>query len=145
MKNLFILLFLTLSFSGQAQKSEIYTTKSGAINGYDAVAYFKNDKPVKGNPEFTLKWKNSDWYFSNEENLKAFKAAPEKYAPQYGGYCAYGTSKGYKAPTEPDAFTIVNDKLYLNYNTEVKKTWIKDKEGYIEKADNQWLKIKDGK
>lgn len=145
MKNIFLLLLLVLSFSSQAQKSEVYVTKSGAINGYDAVAYFKSDKPVKGDSKFVYKWKDASWYFSSQENLQAFQSNPEKYAPQYGGYCAYGTSKGYKAPTEPDAFTIVNGKLYLNYNNQVKATWLKTKEELIEKADKNWETVKTSK
>lgn len=93
---------------------------------------------MKGTTTLTYTWKEADWHFANAQNLDAFKADPEKYAPQYGGYCAYGTAEGHKAPTEPDAFTIVKDKLYLNYNNKVKETWRKDQPGYIKKADANW-------
>jgi hypothetical protein len=74
--------------------------------------------------------------------LEAFKANPEKYAPQYGGFCAYGTSEGHKAPTQPDAWTIVNDKLYFNYNKDVKVLWNKNQSERIKKADENWIEIK---
>ncbi len=133
-------LFL-LSVPALAQKSEVFISETGAIRGYDPVAYFTQGQPVKGTKQLTYTWKGAAWHFANPENLKAFKANPAKYAPQYGGYCAYGTSKGYKAPTEPDAWTIVNDKLYLNYNKKVKETWSKDKAGYIKKADANWPEV----
>jgi YHS domain-containing protein len=143
MKNSILILTLLLSsLLGYAQNAEVFSTKAGAINGYDAVSYFTDSKPVKGDPMFTLKWNNATWYFSSKNNLELFKASPATYAPQYGGYCAYGTSKGAKAPTMPDAWTIVNGKLYLNYNTEVQKTWSKEKDVLIKKADENWPTVK---
>jgi YHS domain-containing protein len=139
-----ILIFAVLINSAMvyAQNKEIFSTEKGAINGYDPIAYFTEGKPVKGDSKFSLKWKEATWYFSSQKNLDAFKAAPEKYAPQYGGYCAYGTSDGHKAPTEHDAWTIVNGKLYLNYNKEVKVAWSKDREALIKKADANWPIVK---
>ncbi len=146
MKKFIILLLIAFcTASAYSQKDGIFNGKDGAINGYDPVAYFKDNRPVKGKPELTYRWNDADWHFSTVENLQEFKSAPEKYAPQYGGYCAYGTSQGYKAPTEPDAFTIVGGKLYLNYNMRVKENWIKDKEALIEKADINWPKINNAK
>ena len=78
------------------------------------------------------------WLFSSAEHRDAFAKEPEKYAPQYGGYCAYGVSQGYAVKIEPDAWTIVNGKLYLNYDRGVQKTWEKDLPGYIAKADKNW-------
>jgi YHS domain-containing protein len=143
MKNsiLFLTIFLS-SMLSYAQNAEVFSTKAGAINGYDAVAYFTDSRPVKGNPKFTLKWAEATWYFSSKKNLELFKASPLMYAPQYGGYCAYGTSYGAKAPTMPEAWTIVNDKLYLNYNTDVQKDWRKDKDALIKKADENWPTVK---
>jgi len=128
--------------TGSKKVSEVFETKGGAINGYDAVAYFKENKPVKGNSQYQHTWKDAVWYFSSNDNLSAFKADPEKYAPQYGGYCAYGTADGHKATTEPDAWTIVNDKLYLNYNKDVKTEWLKDQDNFIKQADANWPKVK---
>ena len=135
--------FLMMTVSLLAQKSEVFKTDEGAIKGYDPVAYFKDAKPVKGYKKFAYMWKDADWYFASQQNLDLFKSNPEKYAPQYGGYCAYGTAAGHKASTEPQTWTIVDNKLYLNYNNEVKSMWIKDKPGYIKKANENWPTIKD--
>ena len=145
-KNIFLVLTaaLALSFQANAQKSPlVYQTQDGAIKGYDPVAYFKQSKPVKGEKEYSVSWQGATWYFQNQQNRDEFKSNPEKYAPQYGGYCAYGTANGHKAPTEPDAFTIVDGKLYLNYNKDVMANWRKDTKGYIVKANEKWPMIKD--
>ncbi len=134
---------LAIAVSVSAQKSAIFTTSEGAIRGYDAVAFFKEGKPVKGDKAFTYSWNNATWLFANKQDLDLFKANPEKYAPQYGGYCAYGTSQGHKAPTQPDTWTIVDGKLYFNYNQDVKKLWTKDQGNLIIKADKAWPDIKD--
>ena len=133
---------LMISVNLSAQHSEIYVTGNAAINGYDPVAYFTENKAVRGKPEFTQEWKGVSWLFGSKENAEKFKASPEKYAPQYGGYCAYGCSRGYKAKTAGDAWSIVDGKLYLNYNKEVRETWKKDPAGYIRKADSIWSEIK---
>lgn len=124
-----------------AQKSEVFTQAQDALRGFDPVAYFKESKPVNGTKEFTYSWKGADWHFSSLQNKEDFQANPEKFAPQYGGYCAYGLSKGYKAPTDPEAWTIVDGKLYLNYNKEVQQTWNKSKQAFIEKADKNWPEV----
>lgn len=133
---------LTLAVSALAQKSEIYKTSDGAIHGYDAVAYFKQGKAVKGDTRYSYTWKDAKWLFASQQDLDLFKANPEQYAPQYGGYCAYGTSQGHKAPTDPQAFTVAGGKLYLNYDADIRKTWSKDQTGYIQKADKNWPAIK---
>ncbi len=81
--------------------------------------------------------------FASKANLDSFKKAPEHYAPQYGGYCAYGTAGGHKAPTETETWTIIDDKLYFNYNKKVKDQWVKKTAAYIEKANVNWEIIKD--
>ncbi|MBA4851706.1 YHS domain-containing protein [Emticicia sp. BO119] len=126
-----------------AQKAEVFSNAEGAIRGYDAVAYFTESKPVKGKTDFSYQWNNATWYFSSAENLNKFKATPEKYAPQFGGYCAYGLSEGHKSPTQPDAWTIVDNKLYLNYNVKVKEKWSENKEERIKKANENWVDLKD--
>lgn len=136
-----IFLFAGLSLFGQ--KSETFVQSGQAIRGYDPVAYFSDGKPVKGEEKLVYNWNNANWYFSTQQNLDLFKANPEKYAPQYGGYCAYGLSNGYKAPTDADAWTIENGKLYLNYNTDVRNMWTKEKKERIEKADKNWPTVKD--
>ncbi len=142
MKKILFGLSLFISASAIAQQHEIYVTDNTAINGFDAVAYFTEGKPVKGIGEITVFYKDVNWLFSSKENAELFKSNPEKYAPQYGGYCAFGCSRGYKAKTDPDAWTIVDGKLYLNYNMAVRDTWNKDAKKYINKADENWLNIK---
>ena len=136
-------IILLTSLSLFAQKSETFVQSGKAIRGYDPVAYFTVGKPVKGNEKLVYNWNNANWYFSSQQNLDSFKANPEKYAPQYGGYCAYGLSEGHKAPTDADAWTIENGKLYLNYNTEVREMWNKERKERIEKADKNWPQVKD--
>lgn len=145
MKKIMILLVVAalVNVSTYAQKSVTFIQGGKAIRGYDPVAYFTEHRPVKGDDKLVYKWNNADWYFSSQKNLDLFKAAPEKYAPQYGGYCAYGLSNGYKAPTDADAWTIENGKLYLNYNLDVRDEWNKEKKQRIEKADKNWPEVKD--
>jgi YHS domain-containing protein len=139
-RSMSVMLLLTLiSFATYSQTSgEIFTTTDGAIRGYDPVSFFIEKKPVKGVKDFSVEWRNALWYFSSSSNLEAFKAEPEKYAPQYGGYCAFGTAEGHKAPTQTDTWTILDGRLYFNYNKEVQREWLKDTKGYIQKADVNW-------
>lgn len=113
-----------------------------AIDGYDPVAYFTDDKPVEGDKSITQEWMGATWRFATAEHRDLFAANPEKYAPQYGGYCAYAVSQGKTAGIDPEAWTIVDGKLYLNYNKKIQKTWEKDIPGYIAAADRQWPEIK---
>ena len=116
-----------------------------AIRGYDPVAYFKQGQAVEGQKEFQFIWKDAKWYFSSQENRNDFIRAPESYAPQYGGYCAWAVSQGYTANIDPEAWNIHEGKLYLNYSQEVKKTWAKDIPGNIQKGDENWPKLLLGK
>lgn len=133
---------LFLSFLSNGQTSEIFATSEGAIQGYDVAAYFTESKTVKGKKEFTANHAGETWYFASAENLKTFIASPEKYKPQFGGYCAYGMSRGYKAKTDPEAWTIVEGKLYLNYNLEVRKIWNEKQGELINKANANWPTVK---
>lgn len=135
-------LALFIIVQAKAQKAEIFAPGGKAIKGYDPVAFFKESKPVKGADSLSYTWKEATWLFSNRQNLEAFKANPDKYAPQYGGYCAYGLSQGHKAPTQTDTWTVVNDKLYFNYNSKVKELWTKDQPALIKTADEKWPEIK---
>jgi len=135
-------LALVTAVQAYAQQSEIFAPGGKAIKGYDPVAFFKESKPIKGSDKFQYQWKDATWFFSTSENLEAFKADPEKYAPQYGGYCAYGTSQGHKAPTQANTWTVLNDKLYFNYNDKVKELWTKDQANLIKAADEKWPEMK---
>jgi len=146
MKRLFIiLLLLTVGEVAWSQKSPVFVTDNGAIHGFDPVAFFKERKPVPGSKEISFEWNGGRWHFASEENKTAFASDPEKYAPQYGGYCAYGTAGGYKAPTQVDAWSIVNDKLYFNYNKDVQQEWNKNQAELIKKADQNWPTVKNSK
>lgn len=139
------LLLLLATSAALAQKSAVFAPAGKAINGYDPVAYFTEKKPVMGDPKFSYDWQGATWTFATAKNRDAFKAQPEQYAPQYGGYCAFGLARGYKAPTEPDAWTIDDGKLYLNYNLKVREDWDRDRKTYIQKADQNWPQVKNAK
>lgn len=147
MKNFLISFFCLGCFalSAAGQTSEVFAPSGIAINGYDVVAFFKEAKTVKGNSEYNYTWKNVLWYFSSKVNLDSFKISPDRFAPQFGGYCAYGTAKGHKAPTEIETWTIVDGKLYFNYNSKVKQLWDKNQQNYIDSALIKWPLIKDSK
>jgi hypothetical protein len=133
-------LVVAFLFAGAAvaQKAPVYSDSAGAIRGYDPVAYFTEARPVKGSPQFTHRWNGATWRFASADNRDRFAAAPDKYAPQYGGYCAYGVASGYAVKIEPDAWSVVDGKLYLNYDRNVQADWKKDVPGYIRKADANW-------
>lgn len=136
-----LLMFVFGSASAHAADS-IYTGyfNNKAVSGYDVIAFFKQQKPVEGSSKYTLEYQGADWYFSTQSNLEKFKANPIKYAPQYGGYCAWAMSNNKTAPGNPPYWTIYNDKLYLNYDQSVLDTWHADKDGFIKKADAYWAK-----
>ncbi|GAB3521162.1 YHS domain-containing (seleno)protein [Photobacterium alginatilyticum] len=113
-----------------------------AIKGYDPVAYFTESKALKGNKAFTATYKNAIYQFSSADNRDAFKAEPDKYAPQYGGYCAFGVAMGKKFETDPNAWKVVDNKLYLNLDKSVQKRWLEDVPGYINTANTNWSTIK---
>jgi YHS domain-containing protein len=116
-----------------------YFEKDGvALRGHDPVAYFSDNKPLKGSPEHQAEYKGSTFHFASKANRDAFVADSAKYAPQYGGFCAYGMASGYKAATDPAAFSIVDGKLYLNYNRDIQTQWSADRPGFIDKANGNW-------
>lgn len=137
------LFFASLIFTIPAFAKPVNTgwLNSTAIKGYDSVAYFKSNKAIKGSDAFSYKWNGATWNFSSKENLEAFKVAPEKYAPQYGGYCAYAMKDGKKVSIDPTAFDVREGKLYLNYSKGVQKKWKSKVSDYIQKADTAWGKI----
>lgn len=142
----YILLYAALLLApllSMAQRSAVFAPKGIAIQGYDPVAFFTEHKPVMGADSLSYTWQDAQWRFSSQKHLNLFKANPEGYAPQYGGYCAYGTADGHKAPTKVETWTIEQGKLYFNYNEKVKERWVKDIPGYIQKADQNWPVIKD--
>lgn len=144
MNKLFTLLlamvFISIGAFSQSNTTaaSYFANKEGAIRGFDPVAYFIQQQAMKGNKEFSYDWNGVTWYFVSDSNKKSFAENPDKYAPQFGGYCAYGVSEDHKSPTDPLAFTIVNNKLYLNYSSKVKELWMKQQLQRIAKANELW-------
>ncbi len=122
-----------------SQTVRYFTDGNGlAIRGTDPVAYFTQGGPVAGNAEYSYTWNNATWQFASAENRDLFAANPEQYAPQYGGFCAWAVSQGYTASIDPNAWRIVDGKLYLNYSRGVQRTWERDIPGNISKGDANW-------
>ena len=111
-----------------------------AVGGYDSVSYFSG-KPVPGSDQFTVVWKGATFKFANAQNLATFKANPARYAPQYGGHCAWAAANNYRFAGDPNVWKIVNGKLYLNYNQSVQAKWEKDIPGLIAKGDINWVTL----
>lgn len=116
----------------------VYSEGGVAIDGSDAVAYFAGNGPVAGAPEFALMWEGTEWRFASAGNREAFEMNPRAYAPRFGGYCAYAVSQGYTAPTVPDAWSLVDGKLYLNFSQRVRRIWERDIPGHIAAAEANW-------
>ena len=132
---MFILTGLNAAAGGRLPAADL------AINGYDTVAYFTAGRAQKGSASFAHQWRNRTWYFSTKENLDKFSVGPEKYAPQYGGYCAWAMAEARRAETDPEVWKIVNGKLYLNCSPAAYEKWSRDIPGNIAKADAHWKKI----
>jgi len=109
-----------------------------AVKGYDVVAYFEDGEAREGSSDFETEWRGATWQFTSADHRDRFAADPERYAPQYGGYCAYGMAKGKAVDVDPQAWRIVDGKLYLNYSKKVQSLWEKDVPGYVAKADANW-------
>lgn len=143
----FLAVFTIFIWTGQALADDpIYTGtfSNKALKGYDIVSYFTGDGfPVKGDEEFQTEWRGADWLFSSQENLNKFKASPEKYAPQYGGYCAWATAKGSLAKGDPLVYTLDNGKLYLNYDESINEDWLPRKAELIPVADEKYPDLVD--
>jgi hypothetical protein len=108
------------------------------VNGYDVVAYFTDSKPVMGSPQFTYEWMGARWEFATAAHRDQFVKEPAKYSPQYGGYCAWAVGHGGTATVDPEAWHIVDGKLYLNYSKSVKQKWDQDRAKWIMEADKNW-------
>jgi YHS domain-containing protein len=121
-------------------QTDIFTENGVAIRGTDPVAYFQEGQPVAGRPEFAHEWSGVTWHFASAENRDRFADDPEAYTPQYGGYCAWAVAQGYTAETDPNAWKIVDGKLYLNFDRRIQQKWEKDIPGFITKANENWAK-----
>ena len=132
-----VLFSTVVAFGGQVDT--VNTDGKGiALKGYDVVAYFQQSRPVKGSSQLSYQWMDATWQFSSAQNRDLFAADPQRYAPQYGGYCAYAVSHGHTASVNPVAWRIVDGKLYLNHDKLVHRLWGRDAPGHIQKADKNW-------
>lgn len=134
-----MLLLTSLSFAAEETQQDV---NGVTLAGHDAVAYFTMNKPVKGYSGISAAHDGAIYHFSSEANRELFKANPSKYAPQYGGFCAYGAAIGAKFPIDPALFAVVDDKLYVNNSAPVSKIWNAKQAKAITLADNKWSKIK---
>ena len=141
-----LILILLASIMGSplvAGSDPVFSRWGVAIRGYDPVAYFTQGEPLKGSKTFRTEWNGAEWRFVNAEHLNLFNADPERYAPQYGGYCAWAVANNYTASTQPEAWTIFGDKLYLNYSLSVRGQWEQDIPGNVVKGDANWPSVLD--
>lgn len=131
---------LTALVGGQAGAAEIYTRPLSSLGagGFDVVAYFVEAAPVAGSSAFVHRWKGATWRFASAANRDAFALAPERYAPAYGGHCAWAASQGYRAAGDPRQWRIVEGRLFLNYDANVNRTWQNNIAGFIAAGDRNW-------
>ena len=129
---------LVFAFNISADDTLQYSTGNGAIDGYDPVSYFTDNRAERGSADITAKWNDAVWHFTSKAHRELFIADPEKYAPQYGGFCALGMAHGGDVPTDPEAWTIHAGKLYLNMMAEVSSTWRYNPDKLIERANVKW-------
>lgn len=142
MRVLILVVGLLASCSTSQTNDLVFGTTEGAIQGIDPVAYFTEAKAIPGVVRYAYEYLGQRWYFASQEHLEMFKNDPKKYMPQFGGYCAFGMSRGYKAQTSPEAWTIVDGKLYLNYNLDVRSLWNENQTEFIRKAEENWPAVK---
>ncbi|HSF94106.1 MAG TPA: YHS domain-containing (seleno)protein [Thermohalobaculum sp.] len=141
------LLLAGAAFDGPARAGGLPVNTGGtghAIKGYDAVAYFTEGAPREGRAEFSYEWMDATWLFASAAHRDAFAADPERYAPQFGGYCAYAVAKGNPAPADPNIWAIVDDKLYLNLSPGVQEKWEADRQALIVAAREKWPGMESG-
>ena len=125
----------------RAAKPPWYLSRGLALSGYDAVAYFTESRAVKGDARFEIAWNGARWRFASAENRDRFGAEPARYAPRFGGYCAWAVRNGYTASGDPNAWSVVDGRLYLNYSLSVRRTWEEDKAGNIARGNANWAGV----
>ena|SRR5271165_3580248 len=131
--------FVGIPLMAQSVKPVVNLGQDGvAIQGYDPVAFFTQSKPAKGQAEFQSSYKGAKYFFASAEDKATFDGDPAKYEPQFGGYCAYGVSRGHLAPVKIEAWQIVNGRLLMQYDLDVKNDFNKDQAGNLAKADKNW-------
>jgi len=139
---------LALASGAAAAKELVNVDDNGlALEGYDPVAFHTEGKAVKGKSEITFRHRGATYRFASPENRAKFESEPDRYAPAFGGFCAYGASNGYAAPVEIETWQLFDGRLLLNYDLQIKAKFDADRKGYLEKADRNWPSIveKEGK
>ncbi len=146
-----LLLVLTVmsaaTSQAHAQRPEVFQSGKSqigsdlAVGGFDAVAYHTQRAPTPGKPEFRISWQGAEWRFASQANRDLFAAEPEKYAPQFGGYCAFAVGHGSTSPGDPKVWSIVNGKLYLNLNSSVQSSWNRDQANLIQRGERNWPNV----
>lgn len=128
-----------IASAAQAQNMPVFFAPNGAaMAGYDAVSYFTGGEPKPGQPEYSVVWKGAEWHFATAENRDLFESNPRAYAPQFGGYCAYGMAQGELTSTDPTVWQVVEGRLYLTHSPEIEQIWRSDTAGYIRMAEEHW-------
>ena len=136
------LLFLFAATTAWAA-DPVYTSRGVAIKGYDAVAYHLDEKPTKGSGDFAYSWNGATWHFASAKNRELFAGDPDKYAPAYGGWCAYAMARGSTAKIDPNAFTLHDGRLFLNYSPGIQKKWLAKRDRFIADADKNYPEVVD--
>ncbi len=126
------------SIAGGPEKMVAVGPDNVAIKGYDTVAYFTEGQAMKGQSKFAASWNGVEWYFANAGHRDLFAANPERYAPQFGGFCANGLSKGKQVAANPEIWTVVDGKLYIKFSEKAREQWSKDRAEKIKKAEENW-------
>ncbi len=140
-RSLILAMMATAGLATRARAEAVNVQGGAAIQGFDPVAYFTLGAPTRGNPAITAPWRGVEWRFASAANRAAFLAEPERYAPAFGGFCAYAVSEGYTAGIDPRAWRIVDGRLYLNYSARIQRTWEQDIPGRIARADDNWPRL----
>ena len=139
MKKMLFALLALAAFSIVASGKELLNLDNGvAIQGYDPVAFFTDHRPVKGDAHFQSQYRGAKYYFATAEHKATFDREPAKYEPQFGGFCAYGASRGKTVPVKIETWEILNGRLILQYDLDVKSKFDKDPQGTLKKADENW-------
>lgn len=138
-----IAVLLSAGSVGVAQADEPYNSGDGiALGGYDVVAYHREGRALLGERRHRANWSGTTWHFSSEANRAAFVADPERYAPKFGGYCAWAAAEGYIAPVDPEVFHIVDGSLYLNFSRGVARRWQRDVAGNLRRGSENWPRLR---
>jgi YHS domain-containing protein len=140
-RSLILTMMATAGLAARPRAEAINLQGGAAIQGFDPVAYFTRSAPTRGNPAITASWRGAEWRFASEANRAAFLAEPERYAPAFGGFCAYAVSEGYTASIDPRAWRIEGGRLYLNYSARIQRSWEQDIPGRIARADANWPRL----